>query len=57
MNFSRVADVVSFVGRLMIVRTQNIIGQVMGNIGAIVGTYLYSFYLHDATLGGMDATQ
>lgn len=30
---------------------------VMGNVGAIFGTYLYSFYLHDATLVGMDATQ
>jgi hypothetical protein len=30
---------------------------VMGNIGSIIGTYLFSFYLHDATMEGMDATR
>eukprot|EP01046_Picozoa_sp_COSAG06_P073952 COSAG06_NODE_22379_length_724_cov_1.311502_1_plen_75_part_01 len=26
-------------------------------IGSIIGTYLFSFYLHDATMEGMDATR
>ena len=30
---------------------------VMGNLGWIFGAYFYSFYLHDATWEGMDATR